>query len=46
MVLFKTGVRIGQLISVSPYDWKNPIIKVDANTEIRFNPLCDISHSD
>ena len=39
MVLFDTGVRVGELISMSPPDWKNRLVKVDGKTGVRYVPL-------
>ena len=39
MVLFDTGVRGGELISMNPPDWKNRLVKVDGKTGVRYVPL-------
>jgi len=39
MVLFDSGVRVGELISMSPPDWKNRLVKVDGKTGVRYVPL-------
>ena len=39
MVLFDTGVRVGELISMSPPDWKNRLVKVDGKTGVRYVPM-------
>ena len=38
-VLFDTGMRVGELISMSLPDWKNKLVKVDGKTGVRFVPL-------
>jgi len=38
-VLFDTGVRVGELISMDAPDWGNRLIRVDGKTGIRYVPL-------
>ena len=38
-VLFDTGVRVGELISMDAPDWGNSLIRVDGKTGIRYVPL-------
>jgi len=38
-VLFDTGVRVGELISMDVPDWRNSLIRVDGKTGIRYVPL-------
>ena len=38
-VLFDTGVRVGELISMGAPDWDNRLIQVDGKTGIRYVPL-------
>ena len=39
IVLFDTGVRVGELISMSPPYWKYRLVKVDGKTGVRYVPL-------
>ena len=39
IVLFDTGVRVGELISMSSPDWKNRLLRVDGKTGVRYVPL-------
>ena len=38
-VLFDTGVRVGELISMGLPDWKNHLVRVDGKTGVRYVPL-------
>ena len=38
-LLFDTGIRVGELISMEVPDWHNNIIRVDGKTGIRFVPI-------
>ena len=39
MVLFDTGVRMGELIFMSPPDFSNRLVKIDGKTGVRYVPL-------
>ena len=38
-VLFDTGVRVGELISMGLPDWKNHLVRIDGKTGVRYVPL-------
>ena len=40
-VLFDTGVRVGELVSMQDLDWANKSITVNGKTGVRFVPLSD-----